>query len=152
MPFAHGLTPMISSAYGRVSGGHFNPAVSVGVLPRGAITAAEAAGYILSQIAGGRSRGAVVAGSCWVAWHWSRHSPRLTGPRSRGRAGDDHTGDRLCGRGECSRSPRTVVLSTRSPAAPAPSSRRVGLTLVFNILMVGPLTGAPSTLPGAGSR
>jgi glycerol uptake facilitator-like aquaporin len=52
--FAHGLTLMIFiCAYGRISGGHMNPAVTVGVLVVGAITAAEAAGYIVSQIVGG---------------------------------------------------------------------------------------------------
>ena len=52
--FAHGLTLMIFIyAYGSISGGHMNPAVTVGVLAAGAITAAEAAGYIVSQIAGG---------------------------------------------------------------------------------------------------
>src|SRR5205807_8625587 len=52
--FAHGLTVMaFAFAYGSVSGGHFNPAVTVGVLAAGAITAGEAAGYIVSQIVGG---------------------------------------------------------------------------------------------------
>jgi MIP family channel proteins len=52
--FAHGLTVMaIAFAYGAVSGGHFNPAVTVGVLAAGAITVKEAAGYIVSQLIGG---------------------------------------------------------------------------------------------------
>src|SRR5207237_1712987 len=52
--FAHGLTLMIFIyAYGSISGGHMNPAVTVGVLAAGAITAAEAVGYIVGQIAGG---------------------------------------------------------------------------------------------------
>jgi glycerol uptake facilitator-like aquaporin len=52
--FAHGLTLMIFiCAYGSISGGHMNPAVTVGVLAAGAITAAEAVSYIVSQIAGG---------------------------------------------------------------------------------------------------
>jgi Major intrinsic protein len=58
--FAHGLTLMIFiCAYGSVSGGHFNPAVTVGVLAAGAITAAEAAGYIVNSpevLAGGQPR------------------------------------------------------------------------------------------------
>src|SRR6266403_923272 len=67
--FAHGLTLMVFiCAYGSVSGGHMNPAVTVGVLAVGAITAAEAAGYIVSQIAAGLgtpelAHGLVLAGA-----------------------------------------------------------------------------------------
>ena len=52
--FAHGLTIMVFAfAYGTVSGGHMNPAVTVGVLAVGAMRAGEAAGYIVSQLVGG---------------------------------------------------------------------------------------------------
>ena len=52
--FAHGLTIMaFAFAYGPVSGGHMNPAVTVGVLAAGAMRAGEAAGYIVSQVLGG---------------------------------------------------------------------------------------------------
>jgi MIP family channel proteins len=52
--FAHGLTVMaFAFAYGSVSGGHFNPCVTVGVLAAGAMRAGEAAGYIVSQLIGG---------------------------------------------------------------------------------------------------
>jgi aquaporin Z len=52
--FAHGLTIMaFAFAYGSVSGGHFNPAVTVGVLAAGAMSLSEAAGYIVSQLVGG---------------------------------------------------------------------------------------------------
>jgi aquaporin Z len=52
--FAHGLTIMVFPyAYGSVSGGHMNPAVTVGVLAAGAIRVRDAAGYIVSQLAGG---------------------------------------------------------------------------------------------------
>jgi MIP family channel proteins len=51
---AHGLTIMVFAyAYGEVSGGHFNPAVTVGVLAAGAMRAGRATGYIVSQILGG---------------------------------------------------------------------------------------------------
>src|SRR6478672_13051518 len=51
---AHGLTVMaFAFAYGSVSGGHFNPCVTVGVLAAGAMRADEAAGYIVSQLVGG---------------------------------------------------------------------------------------------------
>src|SRR5229473_7476958 len=52
--FAHGLAIMaFAFAYGPVSGGHMNPAVTVGVLAAGAMRAGEAAGYIVSQVVGG---------------------------------------------------------------------------------------------------
>src|ERR1700755_2443830 len=52
--FAHGLTVMVFAfAYGSVSGGHFNPSVTVGVLAAGAMRIGEAAGYIVSQLIGG---------------------------------------------------------------------------------------------------
>src|ERR1700736_6073091 len=52
--FAHGLAIMaFAFAYGSVSGGHMNPAVTVGVLAAGAIGVGEAIGYIISQLVGG---------------------------------------------------------------------------------------------------
>src|ERR1700751_3192639 len=52
--FAHGLTIMVFAfAYGSVSGGHMNPAVTVGVLAAGAIRLRDAVGYIVSQLVGG---------------------------------------------------------------------------------------------------
>jgi glycerol uptake facilitator-like aquaporin len=52
--FAHGLTVMaFAFAYGTVSGGHFNPSVTVAVLAAGAMRVGEAAGYVVSQLAGG---------------------------------------------------------------------------------------------------
>src|SRR6202790_787231 len=51
---AHGLAIMaFAFAYGPVSGGHMNPAVTVGVLAAGAMRVGEAAGYIVSQLIGG---------------------------------------------------------------------------------------------------
>ena len=51
---AHGLAIMsFAFAYGSVSGGHMNPAVTVGVLAAGAMSAGEAIGYIVSQLIGG---------------------------------------------------------------------------------------------------
>src|SRR5882672_199888 len=52
--FAHGLAVMaFAFAYGSVSGGHFNPSVTVGVLAAGAMGISEAIGYIVSQLVGG---------------------------------------------------------------------------------------------------
>lgn len=52
--FAHGLTIMVFCfSYGGLSGGHMNPAVTVGVLAAGAMRAGEAAAYVVSQLVGG---------------------------------------------------------------------------------------------------
>src|SRR6202043_351899 len=52
--FAHGLAIMaFAFAYGSVSGGHMNPAVTIGVLAAGAMGVGEAIGYIISQLIGG---------------------------------------------------------------------------------------------------
>ena len=51
--FAHGLTVMaFAFAYGPVSGGHFNPSVTIGVLAAGAMRTGEAIGYIVVQLLG----------------------------------------------------------------------------------------------------
>src|SRR5260370_13888639 len=55
--FAHGLAiRAFAFAYGSVSGGHMNPAVTVGVLAAGAMGVGEAIGYIVSQLIGGFTR------------------------------------------------------------------------------------------------
>ncbi len=52
--FAFGLT-VLSAAYavGHVSGGHFNPAVTIGLVFGGRFPAAKAPGYIIAQVIGG---------------------------------------------------------------------------------------------------
>src|SRR5882757_11504036 len=51
---AHGLAiTAFAFAYGPVSGGHMNPAVTIGVLAAGAMRPGEAIGYIVSQLVGG---------------------------------------------------------------------------------------------------
>ena len=51
---AFGLT-VVTMAYavGHISGGHFNPAVTLGILAAGRMRAGEAGGYILAQLLGG---------------------------------------------------------------------------------------------------
>jgi len=56
--FAFGLTVLTAAyALGPISGGHFNPAVSVGLVVGGRFKASELPGYIVSQVLG-----AIVAG------------------------------------------------------------------------------------------
>jgi MIP family channel proteins len=49
--FAHGLTIMVFAfAYGNLSGAHFNPAVTIGVLAARAMNLGEAIAYIITQL------------------------------------------------------------------------------------------------------
>jgi aquaporin Z len=51
---AFGLTVLTGVyALGRISGGHFNPAVTVGAVAGGRLPAEDAVGYILAQLVGG---------------------------------------------------------------------------------------------------
>lgn len=63
-PIAIGIAlAVMVYAGGHVSGGHYNPAVSLAALLRGRLSAAELPGYWIAQIAGGLA-GAFAA--CWL--------------------------------------------------------------------------------------
>ena len=50
---AFGLTVITGAyAFGPISGGHFNPAVSLGLVAAGRMPASQLAGYVVSQVAG----------------------------------------------------------------------------------------------------
>src|SRR6185436_14785563 len=60
-PLAIGAALMVMIfAGGHISGGHYNPAVSLGVLIRGKLKAADAVPYMISQIAGAALAATVV--------------------------------------------------------------------------------------------
>ena len=81
--FAHGLAIMaFAFAYGPVSGGHFNPSVTVGVLAAGAMSAVEAIGYIISQLVGGVARCAVIADRARRSGDRPRHACTRAQPHS----------------------------------------------------------------------
>ncbi|MDA3042749.1 MULTISPECIES: aquaporin Z [unclassified Campylobacter] len=55
---AFGLTVLSGAyAFGHISGGHFNPAVSVGLLCGGRFKASELAGYVIAQVLGAIAAG-----------------------------------------------------------------------------------------------
>lgn len=57
---AHGLTiAVMASAFGVISGGHFNPAVSIGAMAAKKLNAQETLGYVVSQLLG-----AILAAIC----------------------------------------------------------------------------------------
>ena len=58
---AFGLTVLtMAYAVGHISGGHFNPAVTLGLVAGGRFQAKDAAGYIAAQVVGGIVAGAVL--------------------------------------------------------------------------------------------
>jgi MIP family channel proteins len=142
--FAHGLTIMVFAfAYGPVSGGHMNPAVTVGVLAAGAMRADEAAGYIVSQLVGGTMGalllGAVLGGTATglgtpaLAHHLALGTTTLAVTPSIGFVVEAVLAFFLV----------TVVLSTAvAGRAGNLAPLAIGMTLTLNIIMGGALTGA----------
>ena len=58
---AFGLTVLTGAyAFGHISGGHFNPAVSVGLMVGGRFKSSELGGYIVAQVLGAIAAGAVL--------------------------------------------------------------------------------------------
>jgi MIP family channel proteins len=143
--FAHGLAIMaFAFAYGSVSGGHMNPAVTVGVLAAGAMGVGEAIGYIVSQLIGG------IAGALFLSV--------VLGGAETGLGTPALAHDLALGATSLTITPAagymieavlgfflvTVVLSTAvAGRAGSLAPLAIGMTLTFNILMGGALTGAP---------
>jgi MIP family channel proteins len=142
--FAHGLAIMaFAFAYGPVSGGHMNPAVTVGVLAAGAMSVGEAIGYILSQLIGG------VAGALLLR--------SVLGGAATGLGMPTLAHNLALGATSLSITPQagfmieavlafflvTVALSTAiAGRAGSLAPLAIGMTLTFNIVMGGALTGA----------
>jgi MIP family channel proteins len=141
---AHGLTIMaFAFAYGSVSGGHFNPSVTVGVLAAGAMGVGEAIGYIVSQLIGG------VAGALLLR--------SVLGGAATGLGMPTLAHNLALGATSLTITPAagfmieavlafflvTVVLSTAvAGRAGSLAPLAIGMTLTLNILMGGALTGA----------
>jgi aquaporin Z len=142
--FAHGLTVMaFAFAYGPVSGGHFNPAVTTAVLAAGAMRVGEAAGYIVSQLIGGLLGALLLRavlggaetglGTPMLAHNLALGATTLTVTPWAGYVIEALLGFFLS----------TVVLSTAvAGRAGNLAPLAIGVTLTLNIIMGGPLTGA----------
>jgi MIP family channel proteins len=142
--FAHGLTIMVFAfAYGSVSGGHMNPAVTVGVLAAGAMPASDAAGYILAQLIGGVVGALLLAavlggtatgvGAPALAHNLALGATTLTITPGAGFVIEAVLAFFLV----------TIVLSTAvAGRAGSLAPLAIGMTLTLNIIMGGALTGA----------
>jgi MIP family channel proteins len=143
--FAHGLAIMaFAFAYGSISGGHMNPAVTVGVLAAGAMSVGEAIGYIISQLIGGVAGALLLRtvlggsetglGTPALAHELALGALSLTITPAAGFMIEVLLGFFLV----------TVVLSTAvAGRAGSLAPLAIGMTLTLNILMGGALTGAP---------
>jgi MIP family channel proteins len=141
---AHGLTIMaFAFAYGSVSGGHFNPSVTVGVLATGAMGVSEAIGYIVSQLIGGVAGAlmlrSVLGGAATglglpaLAHQLALGATSLTITPAAGFTIEAVLAFFLV----------TVVLSTAvAGRAGSLAPLAIGMTLTLNIIMGGALTGA----------
>jgi MIP family channel proteins len=143
--FAHGLTIMVFAfAYGRISGGHMNPAVTVGVLAAGAMRAGEAVGYIVSQLIGGIA-GALLLRAVLGGVATGLGTPALAHGLMLGATSLTITpGAGFVIEATLAFFLVTVVLSTAVVGRAgnlAPFA--IGMTLTLNIIMGGALTGAP---------
>jgi glycerol uptake facilitator-like aquaporin len=141
---AHGLTIMVFAfAYGPISGGHMNPAVTVGVLAAGAMNIGESIGYIGSQLVGG------VTGALFLSF--------VLGGASTGLGTPGLAHNLALGATSLTITPAagflieavlafflvTVVLSTAvAGRAGNLAPVAIGMTLTLNIIMGGALTGA----------
>ena len=143
--FANGLTVMVFAfAYGNLSGGHLNPAVTIGVLAVGAISAGEAVGYIVSQLVGG------VAGALLLLVVLGGVGTGLGTPQlANGLALGATTVTITPAAGFAIEAVLafflvTVVLNTAvAGRAGNLAPLAIGMTLTLNIIMGGALTGAP---------
>jgi aquaporin Z len=130
-------------AYGPVSGGHFNPSVTIGVLVAGAMRTGEAISYIVVQLIGG------VAGALLLR--------TVLGGAETGLGTPALAHDLALGATSLTITPEagfmieavlgfflvTVVLSTAvAGRAGSLAPLAIGMTLTFNIIMGGSLTGA----------
>jgi MIP family channel proteins len=141
---AHGLVVVaFAYAYGPISGAHVNPAVTMGVFAAGKVPAGKAASHIVFQLLGG------VFGAYVLKWV-------LGGPVGQLGAGSLATHLQVGGATVSIGFAQgffleallafflvnTVLLTAVSADGSELAGVAIGGTLVFNILMGGPLTGA----------
>lgn len=132
---AHGLAlcTMIS-AMGHISGGHFNPSVTLGLLSIGKIKPVDAVGYWIAQFGGAILAGLLLK-SVFPGVDLLNATPHLTGTTSRVMG--------ILVEAVLTFFLITAVLGTAVDRnAPKIGGFGIGLTVTMDILMGGPITGA----------
>jgi len=144
--FAHGLAiGVMASAFGRISGGHFNPAVTLGALVGRQITARLAAVYWASQLLGALA----AALALFLVFPSSIWQPSHLGTPALG-SSPIYTGDVSVVTGILVEAILTFFLVTvvygtgidPKGTFNAVGGFAIGLTISIDIMMGGPLTGA----------
>lgn len=134
---AHGLAlAVVVSALGAVSGGHFNPAVTLGVWIMGRIAPTRAVLYVLAQLVGGLAAGLALKVVFADSWQASNIGTPALG------AGITP----LLGIGIEAVLTALLVLAVIGtavdPRGPKIGGLAIGLAVAADILVGGPLTGA----------
>jgi MIP family channel proteins len=135
---AHGLAlGVLVSAFGPVSGGHFNPAVTFGVWIAGRVDGTRAIVYVVAQLVGAVAAGLALRGIfAESVWRMSNIGTPALGPGV-GMA-----------TGIAVEAILTLLLlfavfgTAIDPRAPKIGGLAIGLAVAADILMGGPLTGA----------
>ncbi|HEX2141311.1 MAG TPA: aquaporin [Candidatus Limnocylindria bacterium] len=135
---AHGLAlAVLISAFGAISGGHFNPAVTVAVRLAGRIEWGNAVGYVIAQLLGA----AVAAFALRAVLPESSWEPSGIGSPALGQGIG-------IGAGIAIEAVLTVLLvlavfgTAIDARAPRLGGMAIGLAVTADVLMGGPLTGA----------
>jgi MIP family channel proteins len=134
---AHGLAlAVLVSALGPVSGGHFNPAVTLGVWIMGRITPTRAAFYVVAQLIGGLAAGLALKAVFADSWQASNiGAPALgAGITPALGIGIEAILTTLL--------VLAVIGTAVDPRAPKIGGLAIGLAVAADILVGGPLTGA----------
>jgi len=135
---AHGLAILVCVyAFGHISGGHFNPAVTFGMLVTRRIRFGGAISYWIAQLLGA----SIAAGVLFAAYHGGPAEAHLGAP-----AVDPSIGPKMAMLLEATMAFMLVIVifgTAVDPRAPKGfAGLAIGLTLIANILMGGALTGA----------
>ena len=135
--FAHGLAlAVLVSALGPVSGGHFNPAVTLAVWIMGKISVVRAATYVVAQLVGALTAGFALKTVFADVWQASNiGSPALgAGITPALGIGIEAVLTALL--------VLAVIGTAVDPRAPRIGGLAIGLAVTADILVGGPLTGA----------
>lgn len=136
---AHGLViAVMVSAVGHVSGGHFNPAVTIGAWTTGKIRSGDAASYLGAQLVGGVA-GALLLRAVVPQQAWEAVSLGAT------LLGDVGVGQAIAIEAVLTFFLVWVIFAVAvdpEGTFPAVAGLPIGLTVAFDIMMGGPFTGA----------